>query len=378
MSENKLPEYMPRQWLVEAGSLEALTRRLLNSIEVYKPEPMACFRGNMQRTGHYPITQSPELSNLIYHHYQHLQVMSSPVLLDQNLYYGTEDGIILSLDLVRLRENWRWKTGRSVRSTPAIYNNRLYVGSFDGNLYCLDLRSGFPKWKFHTGDWIFASPLVSHDRVIFGGLDHKLHALDARSGKPVWESAADGWFVASPSQWNDYIICGSRDRNLYILRIDTGEVEAIVPIGQRIHSTAAISGQHAFFGTLERSLISFNLSKQSVEWTAAVNGPVVSSPAIDLANNRLFIGSRDGSVYAFAMSDGTPLWSYDTGAAVHASPSTDGRFVYVGNDKGLLVKLDAADGMPVQIRQTDDRIRSSVLLSEGRLMVGGQWLYIFD
>ena len=43
---------------------------------------------------------------------------------------------------------WKFHTGGSVTSSPAVVGDTVYVGSNDNNLYALDLETGALKWKF--------------------------------------------------------------------------------------------------------------------------------------------------------------------------------------------------------------------------------------
>ena len=48
--------------------------------------------------------------------------------------------------------------------------------------------------------------------------------------------------------------------------------------------------------------------KLGLLWTFKASGPVKSSPAI--VQDRVFIGSDDGNVYALALADGKPIWTF--------------------------------------------------------------------
>ena len=54
-----------------------------------------------------------------------------------------------------------------------------------------------------------------------------------------------------------------------------------------------------------------------------------SSPAY--ANSVVYVGSRDGNIYAFNATTGDKLWSYVTGAWVHSSPAVVNGTVYFGS-----------------------------------------------
>src|SRR3974390_1564378 len=84
-----------------------------------------------------------------------------------------------------LRLLWTFKTGGPVKSSPAVVGERGFIGSEDGRLYGLTLGDGQKVWAFKTGGGIESSPLVLEARVYVGSSDAFLYALDAATGKLV-------------------------------------------------------------------------------------------------------------------------------------------------------------------------------------------------
>jgi len=68
-------------------------------------------------------------------------------------------------------------------SSPVVVNGSVYFGSGDGNLYALDSATGDLRWKFKTGDVVHASPAVA-DGVLFSEAgDSYFYAVDATTGQ---------------------------------------------------------------------------------------------------------------------------------------------------------------------------------------------------
>ena len=89
-------------------------------------------------------------------------------------------------------------------------------------------------------------------------------------------------------------------------------------------------------------------------WTFKTGGPVKSSSAI--VQDRVFIGSDDGNVYALGLADGKKVWAFKTGGGVESSPLVlEGR-VFVGSSDGFLYALEAATGKPAWKYETGDKI----------------------
>ncbi|HCJ35502.1 MAG TPA: hypothetical protein DHV65_14555 [Ktedonobacter sp.] len=59
-----------------------------------------------------------------------------------------------------------------------------------------------------------------------------------------------------------------------------------------------------------------------------------SSPTI--ASGAVFIGSSDGSVYAFNAASGASLWSHATGGQITGSPGVYNGVVYIGSSPRII------------------------------------------
>jgi outer membrane protein assembly factor BamB len=75
-------------------------------------------------------------------------------------------------------------------SSPVIADGAVYFGSGDGNLYAVDATSGALRWAFHTGDVVHASPAYAGGTLFFGSWDSLFYAVDAATGKEKWRFQA--------------------------------------------------------------------------------------------------------------------------------------------------------------------------------------------
>jgi outer membrane protein assembly factor BamB len=83
----------------------------------------------------------------------------SPVILENKLFIGSDDGHVYALDALNGKLLWKFKTGGRVSSSAAVYDNKVYVVSFDGFIYCLGWKSGKELWRFKTaGERVFSAP----------------------------------------------------------------------------------------------------------------------------------------------------------------------------------------------------------------------------
>jgi outer membrane protein assembly factor BamB len=222
---------------------------------------------------------------------------------------------------------WRTPTDGDVVSTPAVVDGVVYVGSDDGFLYALDLSSGARRWRADLGSPVGSSPAVGGGVVYAAVRDGRIVALDAATGTRRWTRTtgkvlpfpwgheSGDYYLSSPVLVDGMVIVGAGDGAVYALTARTG----------------------------------------AVRWRAATGGRIRSSPAV--ADGRVYVGSFDGRVYCFDVATGAPRWRYDTYGAslfsgdfgfdrrsIQSSPAVSGGVVYIGARDGFVYAIDAATG----------------------------------
>ena len=113
-------------------------------------------------------------------------------------------------------------------------------------------------------------------------------------------------------------------------------------------------------------------------WRFDSGGELYSSPAI--AQNRLFIGSKSGFLYALDATTGDELWSVDLGQyIVRSTPALWRDRVYV-TDGYELIALDAASGQEVWTKSISFSGTTSPTIWGNSIFVAGQLggVYAFD
>ncbi len=102
-------------------------------------------------------------------------VFSSPVLGEDHLYIGCNEGKLHKLDMhtgTSTGGNWPYQTGGPIMSTPALGGSSveevIYVGSYDGKLHAINF-DGTERWNYVTGGPIFASPTIGPDYTVYVG-----------------------------------------------------------------------------------------------------------------------------------------------------------------------------------------------------------------
>jgi len=322
------------------------------------------------------------------------KVQSSPVVVNDTLYVGSDDGKVYALNATTGVELWSYATGGAIEmSSPTIFGNKLFIGSKDGYLYCLNTKDKTLIWRkkpYANGIYIKSSPTVLYNVVFVtfhGGFEPtSTIGFDINTGNEAWtyrdsrcnsgSITADKNTLYFPTKDN---VCAAANISNEIKKwefvgvhsgasmplVDDNSVLYVaehftrlqnkdtgIPIWTRTvgantdtnpWSTPAV-GTVNVSGTPEKSIIwatmkqkeaqallmSLNPSTGAIKWQRGFALSFKSSPA--LANNVVYVGNADTYMYAFDAANGNPIWSFKTGGLVTSSPWVDNGVVYFGSD----------------------------------------------
>ena len=85
------------------------------------------------------------------------------------------------MSLANVKKNgkqlWSYRTKDEVNSSPLIIGDHVFVGSDDGRFYSLKLVNGTKVWSFEVGAGIFSSPSYCRGMLFVGADDGRLYAF---------------------------------------------------------------------------------------------------------------------------------------------------------------------------------------------------------
>ena len=84
---------------------------------------------------------------------------------------------------------WKFTTKGSVISSPSIVNDIVYAGSQDKNIYAVDAENGNLIWNYTTKGPIITSPAVANGKVYVGSEDGYVYCFDAAHGGLLWHTS---------------------------------------------------------------------------------------------------------------------------------------------------------------------------------------------
>lgn len=306
------------------------------------------FRGDPAHTGLYDTAGLDGYGGILWRAEMPGPVRSAAAVAGRHLFVGSAGGYLHALDRWTGREVWRYRAGAAVHGSPAVWNGTVYATDAAGTLHAVDRRTGERIWVVETGptlpwtwghesgDLYLSSPLLGDAgegmRLWFGAGDGILRAVDPVDGAVLWELPSGGRIRSTPALSGKVVVVGSADGSVYAADASTGALRWR-------------------FDTEGRELDSgeFGFDRRTVQ----------SSPAI--AGDRVFVGARNGSLYAIDLDTGEELWESSHGSSwVNGGPAVAGGRVFAGSSDGRFIQaVEAETGKEIWRRETTGVVWSS-------------------
>jgi len=352
------------------------------------------FRGNAQHTGEYPASGA-QLVGLAWRVQTSGDVTSSPTVADGTAYVGSGDGSLYAIVVRSGQVRWRESLGAAVSGSPAVSRGLVFATTRRGDIVGVDAKSGAVRWRFATkapmpmpwgyesGDYFESSPAVTEGLVIFGSRDGHVYALDQSSGQRRWTAETTGQLWSSPAIASGRVYIGSADGYVYCVSLRDGSrrwrfatTGASLESSQfgfdrrTVESSPAVVNGIVYIGARDGFLYAIDADSGTLRWRFDHKTSwVVTSPAV--ANGVVYAGSSDNAfVQALDAKTGAELWRTRTGGIVWSSPALSGQTVYVGDGIGRLHALDARTGTERWLFRTGESVHSSPVVNDSLVIFG--------
>lgn len=312
-----------------------------------------------------------------------LPIEASPVIADEVIYVGNQDGKFFAIDLNNGNKIWEFSAAAAITGPGAVYGSRVFFGDTSGIFYALNAEDGIEAWRFEAEDKIEGGVnlLESEDgkvRVFFGSHDYYLYCLDAGDGTLLWKHETENYIMATPSLVNSggnqavtfggcdgifhivaangegeprsievgsYIANSSsvRDGIAYVahnggevlaLEIESGETVWKVDTGQEYRGSAAVGEKLLYVPSPDKKLVAYDRVTGAEVWTFQGRRAFDASPV--LTQSAIWQPGVDGFLYAINPADGTELWSWEVGAKIKASPAISHGYLILCGEDGVV------------------------------------------
>jgi eukaryotic-like serine/threonine-protein kinase len=371
--------------------------------EVNSSPPTSTFRDDAQHSGVFADPSTGIYGGILWRRQTDGAIRSSPVVAGSIVLIGSCDGNLYAFNAKTGVEQWRFLAGSAVSSSATVSDNRVFISSFDGGFYALNLTDGKLIWKTHfghdlplawdadsgphparfNGDFLLSSATVADSTVVVGSGDGGVYAFDVASGLPRWKFLTGGRVRSSPAISAHAVYVGSFDGSVYKLdlasgnqlwRFDTdGRSLNSAEFGfdrKSIVSSPAVADGTVYIGSRDGFLYAIDAESGKVKWRFDHQMSwAISSPAV--RHSMIYEGSSDGHFFHVVNSaDGHEKWRFITDSSIWSSPALAESTGYIGDDQGNLFAIDLTSGEERWRFLATAAITSSPSVADGVLYVG--------
>lgn len=230
----------------------------------------------------------------------------------------------------RLKLDWvfAFPGGTRARVQPTLAGDTLFTADQTGMIYALDASSGCIRWRSQTKSEIRSSLVVGADTsgkaavLYFGDISGYVHAFDIASRKLVWSTRPDAHpqatITGTPRLFHGRLyvpissleVVASMSENYACCTFRGGVAALNSRTGKVIWNTLTVSEAPRRRGVSQVGTAMFGPS----------GAPVWSSPTIDEARNRIYVGTgenyshpasdKSDAILALDMTSGKIVWSF--------------------------------------------------------------------
>lgn len=215
------------------------------------------------------------------------------------VYTPGESGEFYALDASTGNVDWSVDVGLGAESPPAVVDGVVYLTAVN-NAYALDEATGNLIWNYGTEMFpAMDRPAVVDDGVYYFAPDNNLYAMNTETGHFAWYYVAEDFIVDTPL---------AADGMVY-LSMESGIFDAIdATTGAFVWRwempDTALRSARVFNGVLiaessDGYLRALNAATGEMLWSYS-KGYFDGVPSFTVDGSVLYVGSLDGSIYAFA------------------------------------------------------------------------------
>ena len=307
--------------------------------------------------------------------FEHVVPKSAPVLDEERVYFGSDDGKFYAVDQETGRIAWTYAIekhprGKGIFSTPVIAKDRIFFGGYDGTVYALAQADGTVAWTYADADWIGSSPAVAPSLgSVFIGLEFGLFrkrggiaALDIQTGDEKWRDVHIEMTHASPLfiQNENLVLIGSNDGTIHAYDAASGAKRWHYRTGADVKMRAAYDPvrQLALVPSMDSKLYALSTRDGAPQWAFLTGAGVYSNPLV--AGDVVYVASLDKTLYAINLDTGRELWKFETRGRIFASPTIIDDSLFVGSNDGCLYELAPESGTLRSKFQASERIVNAI------------------
>ncbi|MBI5886955.1 MAG: PQQ-binding-like beta-propeller repeat protein [Deltaproteobacteria bacterium] len=269
------------------------------------------------------------------------EILSTPAVHNDAVYFGSKDGYVYALNAQTGALVWKYETDLSVVSSPVVTDELVIISSNDSYLYALSTADGKRQWRLQLYDakytGVYSSPALVGDAVFYSGKNGALYSSSIKSGGRNWQFPTSSAIYASPVVKDGIVYIVSYDRVLYAIDLKGEKVLWKKRLGKDMigYASTVVEGE-SVYQVYKNGVIKVYRKSDGRESAAFIFPAGIKSTPVVGSNGIMIFGGEDGVVYAASSKTGAVIWEYKTGAPIHSSPAVVDNMVYIGSEDGTI------------------------------------------
>jgi outer membrane protein assembly factor BamB len=289
---------------------------------------------------------------------------------------GSLGGDFYALEAERGEVRWKRKLG-PVSSMPLVVDDVVYVGTDDGALVALHLADGGQKWRYATKGAVLHTPVVHGDLLVFSNDSDRVFAIERETGKWRWQyerETPDEFTVrghGGVTIAGEVVYAGFADGNVVALNAATGDVLWVRSLaGDKtqfidVDTTPVVSDGVLFAASASGGVYALDISNGTEKWRAPISG----ASDITLDDGHLYVAAAETGLYALDRA-GHVLWRQGLAKAGDpARPVIDRNYLLLSTATAGLFVVDKRTGQLFESWNPGDGITSEPTIVGDRLYV---------
>lgn len=305
-----------------------------------------------------------------------------PIISQGIIYTAEPTGIVSAINSSTGSLRWQQKLLPQLGNGIATNKDYLAITTAKASLLLLDKTTGKLIWQRSVANTILGDPSFSDDKVIVKTIDGKLYAFDL-NGKKIWEYDHGSPSLilkasSSPLIEGNLVISGFADGQLDVVDLKTGQLvwqmSVAYPKGTSdienlvdIDSQPLIADHILYVATYQGSLKAFSLKTGKPLWKRSFS----TYKNLALYKDQLIAINSNDVMYSFSQKKGKIQWKQiELKARNITTPAISDYGIIIGDGLGYLHILSLKDG----------RFLSRIDLKQGgisnQLLVQGHEVYV--
>ncbi|MCA0931380.1 PQQ-binding-like beta-propeller repeat protein [Lutimonas saemankumensis] len=245
---------------------------------------------------------------------------SSGFLYHGIIYIGCSNGKVIGLNSKtgNLEFSISAKDDSPIRSSPLVLDDQIYFGDWNGVVYCYDLKGKKFVWTkntyrekpYATFGGIATEFKPYKGKLFFGARNPALNVLSVSDGQKVWtyNDPTGGWIIGDPVLFNDTLYMGGSDNfSMLAFNPDDGKIIWKTKRAKNIYGKAVVTEDFVIYGGGNSydpkdtgELVILKRSNGELVTHFETSSSVFSSPVLTKTEMVIF-GSNDGAIYGLEL-----------------------------------------------------------------------------